>query len=46
MSSNIKLPDGVKLVNSGAYWMFWPEGNWYFIQDLAVPMVWSRKDGC
>jgi hypothetical protein len=37
-----KLPDGVKLVKSDT---FWPEGSWYFIQDLAVPLVWSHKDG-
>ena len=37
-----KLPDGVKLVKSD---ISWPEGIWYFIQDLPVLLIWSRKDG-
>ena len=41
-SSSLKLPEGVKLVKDVT---FWPEGQWYFIQDLPVPLVWSRKDG-
>jgi hypothetical protein len=32
----------VKLVKDSS---FWPEANWYFIQELAVPLVWSHKDG-
>ena len=42
VNDNCKLPDRVKVVRSDT---FWPEGPWYFIQDLAVPLVWSRKAG-
>ena len=38
----LNLPDGLKLVKSDT---FWPEGQWYFIRDLPVMLVWSRKDG-
>ena len=41
----VNLPDGVKLVNSEAWGIFYPEGDWYFLRDGAVPLVWSRKDG-
>lgn len=37
-----KLPEGVKLVKDST---FRPEGQWYFIQDLPVLLVWSRKVG-
>lgn len=42
MTNTRQLGNGIELVKSDT---FWPEGQWYFIQNLAVPLVWSRKDG-
>ena len=39
------LPDGVKLVNSATFGVFYPEGNYYFVRDSYVPMIWSKKSG-
>ena len=41
----MNLPDGVKLVKSAASGIFSPEGDFYFVRDLAVPLIWSREEG-
>ena len=45
MGSHCYLPDGVTLINSAALGIFCPEGNYYFVRELDVPLIWSRKDG-